>query len=430
LIHLIGRSISIKEIVIRCCELIFIFLLLSIVLIQAARETYHGHQVVRLNISNVPQAHLVVDLIEKYNLDVWSESLNDIRLPPHLRTIFTDLGIEQRIYIQDVQKLIDENEYENKLAAANDDFFNAYRTTNEVNQWIIGLVANYPNLLTLQSIGTTVQNKPIYAVHLRSDKGSDKPRIVFNSAQHAREWVTITTINYVLNEMVTGYGTNPVLTNLVDKIDWTFIPITNVDGYDFSWGSRMWRKTRKVNPGSTCIGVDPNRNWVHRWNNGGSSSNPCSDIFHGPSAGSEPEPRAVANFLRDTPRVRGYIDIHSYSQLFMCPWGYTAQFPPHYQQMMALINPIVSAIQAKHGRRYTAGSIGSILYIASGSAVDYGYGALNIIHSYTIELRDTGQYGFILPPNQIIPQGEEFLAGVIVMGEAIHTEYINEQQQK
>ena len=24
---------------------------------------------------------------------------------------------------------------------------------------------------------------------------------------------------------------------------------------------RMWRKTRSKNPGSVCIGVDPNRNW-------------------------------------------------------------------------------------------------------------------------------------------------------------------------
>lgn len=23
----------------------------------------------------------------------------------------------------------------------------------------------------------------------------------------------------------------------------------------------MWRKTRKPNPGSKCVGVDPNRNW-------------------------------------------------------------------------------------------------------------------------------------------------------------------------
>lgn len=25
--------------------------------------------------------------------------------------------------------------------------------------------------------------------------------------------------------------------------------------------NRMWRKTRKPNPGTSCVGVDPNRNW-------------------------------------------------------------------------------------------------------------------------------------------------------------------------
>ncbi len=31
----------------------------------------------------------------------------------------------------------------------------------------------------------------------------------------------------------------------------------------FGWlvKDRMWRKTRKPNPGSSCVGVDPNRNW-------------------------------------------------------------------------------------------------------------------------------------------------------------------------
>jgi len=278
--------------------------------------------------------------------------------------------------------------------------------------------------LTVQEIGRTIQNKAIRAVHLKTP-GENKPRIVYNSCQHAREWVTVTTINWVLNELVIGYvNNNATIKELVDNIDWTFIPITNVDGYDFSVASnRMWRKTRKQNPGSTCIGVDPNRNWPYMWNRGGSSTNPCSDTFHGPSGGSEPEPMAVANFLKVTPRVMGYMDIHSYSQLFMCPWGWSSSFPPDYSRMMQLMQPIVAEIRSIHGRIYTPGSIGSILYIASGNAVDYAYGELKILHSYTIELRDTGQYGFILPPNQIRPQGEEFMAGVIVMADAIKTEW-------
>ena len=30
--------------------------------------------------------------------------------------------------------------------------------------------------------------------------------------------------------------------------------------------------------------------------------------------------------------------------------------------------------------------------------------------SFTTELRDTGYYGFVLPPEEIIPSGEEFMA--------------------
>lgn len=29
--------------------------------------------------------------------------------------------------------------------------------------------------------------------------------------------------------------------------------------------NRMWRKTRKPNYGTSCIGTDPNRNWSHKW---------------------------------------------------------------------------------------------------------------------------------------------------------------------
>jgi hypothetical protein len=38
--------------------------------------------------------------------------------------------------------------------------------------------------------------------------------------------------------------------------------------------------------------------------------------------------------------------------------------------------------------------------------------ALTFFIRYTIELRDTGNYGFQLPPVQIIPTGEENWAGL------------------
>ena len=60
-----------------------------------------------------------------------------------------------------------------------------------------------------------------------------------------------------------------------------------------------------------------------------------------------------------------------------------------------------------HGTSFDVGCIPCLLYIASGGSMDWALGEAGIPYSYGMELRDTGSYGFILPPGQIIPTGEE-----------------------
>ena len=52
---------------------------------------------------------------------------------------------------------------------------------------------------------------------------------------------------------------------------------------------------------------------------------------------------------------------------------------------------------------------------AAGAADDWYKGVANARFVYTTELRDTGKYGFILPPEQIIPSGEELWAAFRVI---------------
>ena len=61
----------------------------------------------------------------------------------------------------------------------------------------------------------------------------------------------------------------------------------------------MWRKNRRPNEGSSCIGTDLNRNFDFRWGQEGVSSEPCSDIYRGESAGSEPEIQVIMKFGRE-----------------------------------------------------------------------------------------------------------------------------------
>jgi carboxypeptidase A1 len=225
------------------------------------------------------------------------------------------------------------------------------------------------------------------------------------------------TVAFIGYSLITGYNNNATVTQLVDQFEWTIVPITNVDGYLWTQTNRMWRKNRRVNANSSCKGVDINRNWSYKWNTGGSSPSPCSDIFLGPSPFSEPENNALAQWVGSHSNIVGYIDFHSFSQLYMTPWGWSTDLPKDYDAQIALANQAVAAMGSVNGVEYQAGSVANIIYIASGGSLDWTYGASNVKYSYAIELRDTGQYGFVLPASEIVPQGLEAFAGVVSMGE-------------
>ncbi len=55
----------------------------------------------------------------------------------------------------------------------------------------------------------------------------------------------------------------------------------------------------------------------------------------------------------------------------------------------------------------------------SGGSNDWGFAELNAKYSYVIELRDRGQYGFLLPEDQIIPCGEENYAATLALAEYV-----------
>jgi hypothetical protein len=145
----------------------------------------------------------------------------------------------------------------------------------------------------------------------------------------------------------------------------------------------------------------------------------CSDSYSGASAANQPEIYQTQDVIRNDGRFKGYINFHSYSQLWMSPWGYTADLPPDYATQDAGSQAAVAALEAVHGTKYEYGPISTTIYPASGSSADYTYGVCNVTYSYGVELRDTGRYGFLLPPDQIVPSGEETWAAVIALAQVI-----------
>ena len=56
-----------------------------------------------------------------------------------------------------------------------------------------------------------------------------------------------------------------------------------------------------------------------------------------------------------------------------------------------------------------------IVDVASGGSDDWAMGVAGIKYSYTFELRDTGNYGFLIPPNQIVDSGIETFEATAAM---------------
>lgn len=67
-------------------------------------------------------------------------------------------------------------------------------------------------------------------------------------------------------------------------------------------------------------------------------------------------------------------------------------------------------------------SVSKLSDITSGTSRDYYAGEIKVSFTYTVELRDEseGQYGFLLPEDQIIPTSEEAWAGIrAALGEIV-----------
>lgn len=77
------------------------------------------------------------------------------------------------------------------------------------------------------------------------------------------------------------------------------------------------------------------------------------------------------------------------------------------------------AIRKVSGKEYTVGPAGSSLYPAAGGSDDWAKGVFKTKYSYTLELRDTGRYGFMLPAKEIIDTGNEVLAFMNVLAKAV-----------
>jgi len=334
-----------------------------------------------------------------------------------LEDVLNSMGLRYNVMIEDLEEMIDNEKLsrEEQENVTDSTFFLNYQRYDDIVGYFKSLNTQYPDITWyVDSIGESIEGRRIPALHINATTGSGPRRkIYFQSLQHAREWISAPTLLYVVTQLLDNYGKDPTVNRLLAAFEIIVVPTCNPDGYEYSWTrDRMWRKNRRNN-GNGIYGVDLNRNWEDHWGGPGSSPNPSSDTYHGKGPFSEPETEALSNYIQKQGVIWGGIDFHAYSQILMRPYGWTQSLCPDDAPLKQIGDGMSFEIRQVHQRAYSSERAAQ-LYIACGGADDWFYGKKTnpIWATYTIELRDTGQYGFLLPAAQIIPTGQEIYSAM------------------
>ncbi len=401
----------------------FITLAYSIVSLGAEpRVSYQGFSQVQVVITSKEQLDALEQIgVNILNCHVGQGPLQIIANAGQLDDL-TRRGIPYQIQVADVEDAMNRQAIANAqrvavLGTADpfDDFFLDYRDYSNATGGIIWylnqLASRYPGLAQVVSVGTTLQGNTIYGIKVTNQATSNKPAVVYFGAEHAREWISTTVGSYFANYLLSNYGIDSTVTDLVDNVEFYLIPVYNVDGYNYTrTTNRLWRKNRRNN-GNGTFGVDINRNWGAGWGGEGSSGVGSSETYRGTAAFSEPETQAMRDFFIAHPNVRAQLDLHSYSQLILWPYGYSNTLPADQDVYADVGFGMETLMEGVFGTQFVAGPIYSTIYPASGGSCDWTYDARGIL-SFSYELRDQGFYQFELPADQIVPSNLELLGAL------------------
>lgn len=279
-------------------------------------------------------------------------------------------------------------------------------------------------------VGRSVEGRQLWAIKI--GKNPDVKALLLGG-HHAREWISVEVPFHIARHLVENYSSDAAVTRLVDNREIWVVPMVNPDGVEFSrsnTANRLWRKNRRDNSDGT-FGVDLNRNYpASSWGTGTTgplaqqSTQTSSELFVGPSAGSEAEVRAIVD-LMTRESFKAAISYHSAGQMILHPLGASktpVADPVYLGFVQGLGREMQRLILARHGEHYTVTAVanyGSIIACApdlevTGTLDDFAFETFHIPF-FTIELRPISRdvTRFILPPSEITPTFEEQLPAAL-----------------
>ena len=304
--------------------------------------------------------------------------------------------------------------------------------------------------VTADLIGNSLSGRDIWAYSLGdvdalTVDGLPEPAVMAVGGTHAREWQPPEAVSALIAWLAAAANDDWLGSYLRDNLNAVLIPVLNVDGFLQTQAhpdrvsadpsqpreGRMRRRNLR-NPNTnqpidntidTTVdnfwGVDLNRNNPQGWGmNDGSSGLVTSLVYRGPNASSEPEIQALQNAATLAPgdRLRLYMDIHSFTQIYLAPSTGNPR-RDNYTGELARVMRAVQGFKYDYAADQATGGIGL--------TADY-FGYTFDIPSWTLETEPLngaqdyggtashGHSGFILPNSEAERMRNEIVASSVI----------------
>ncbi len=265
-----------------------------------------------------------------------------------------------------------------------------YHDPAEVEAYLAQVEADHPAIAQRRLLTDALpEGHPIWALKISDQvaQDEDEPTFLMDGGIHAREVMPVEVMVDAIDQLTTGYGSDPQITRWVDGLEIWIVPTINPDGAAYMHASDDWWRKNRSHACGADVGVDLNRNFAWTWRACEGSAMECwDDTYHGSSAASEVETQALQALMAEL-RPLYYINYHSYGELILWPTGCgQADEDALLRGIGQELNQLVPTDSGQVGQ-WTIGTPPEVLYTAPGGADDHAYGA-------------HGSMGFVFELNQ------------------------------
>lgn len=168
--------------------------------------------------------------------------------------------------------------------------------TNSVYCAFDSLMANHPEYITKQRIGSACDGQDLYCYEFGREEGVEKPKFIVICSQHGFEKNSTYGMYYFLKDVAENADSVPFLNYVHEILHFVVVPVVNPSGFSaFSY--------------KNANGVNLNRNWpVVNWMY---FNNPSSTSYAGLAPLDQPETRVVDSLVNLNLDARLFIDFHT-----------------------------------------------------------------------------------------------------------------------